>query len=152
MIQKGVKHKYEFQYDFSLDGGAVSNIDMTNVHPVGSTLPEGFLVEMVSVVVETAATSAGTPTVTVGPDVDSDGYLADIWAVLAGAAGSIVRNGEVAGALLWDDTNDHEITYRVAAAANTKNVTIEIGTAAITAGKFKVIVEGYIPTEANRSA
>lgn len=144
MFVKAEKVSREYLYDFAVDGGAVSAISLSPVDPNG-VLPEGFLVEKVTVVCETPLASGGTPTVTVGPSVDSDGYLVDIYALM-GSAGAVVRNGEVAGALLWDDTNDHEITYRVGAAANTKDLVLQVGTAALTAGKLRVVVEGVYPS------
>ena len=144
MFVKNKKMVREYMYDFAKQGGAVSAITLEQLDP-NSVLPEGFLVEKVTVLCETPLASGGTPTVTVGPAVDSDGYLADIYALM-GVAGAVVRSGEVAGALLWDDTNDHEITYRVGSAANTKDVVIQVGTAALTAGKLRVIVEGVYPS------
>lgn len=145
-IAKGKKHTLEFMYDFAENGGAVSSISLVtaDVNSIAA-LPEGFLVEGVEVITETTITSAGTPTITVGPTADVDGYLADIFGVAA-TAGAVVRSGEVAGALLWDDTNDHEISYRVTGTANTQDIVVAIGTAAVTAGKFRVLVHGYMPS------
>lgn len=144
MFVKKKKVVREYMYDFAEQGGAVGAIALGKLDPNG-VLPEGFVVEKVTVVCETALASAGAATVTVGPSVDSDGYLADIFALM-NASGAIVRSGEVAGALVWDDTNDHEISYRVGSAANTQDVVMQIGTAALTAGKLRVIVEGMFPS------
>lgn len=145
MIVKGQKMQKEYLWDFAVDGGATGALSLQGTTPDGDAMPEGFHVEKVTISVETAVTSGGTPTITVGPTVDSDGYLADVFA-LVGTAPVVVRSGEVAGALLWDDTNDHEITYRVGSAANTKDVVLQIGTAALTAGKIRVLVEGTLPS------
>lgn len=145
MYPKSQKLIKEFVYDFSVLGGATGNISLIAADPNGNLLPEGFIIEQVMVKTDTALTSGGTPTITVGNTGDADGYLVDIYAA-ASAVNSVVRSGEVAGALLWDDTNDHEINYRVNGTAANQDVIIAIGTAAVTAGKFRVIVEGQIPS------
>lgn len=146
MNPKGKKLVKEYVWDFAEDGGATGTIVLKSVSPGGDLLPEGFLVQGFSILTETLMTAAATGgTVTFGNTTDPDGYLADVWAVASGA-NSIVRIGEVAGALVWDDTNDHEISYRVNGTAANQNVVMDVGTAALTAGKVKVIVEGILPT------
>jgi len=144
MFRKLEKVSREYLYDFAVQGGAVGAITLVPVGPNTAALPEGFLVEMVTVVAEEALVAAGG-TVTCGPSVDSDGYLVDMVAAL-GTIGNVVRSGQSAGALLWDNTNDAEITYRVGSAANTQDVVLQVGTAAITAGKLRVRVDGVFPT------
>lgn len=139
--KKGERIRKEFTWSFSVDGGSVGTITLGADDFGGDTFPEGFVVEKVGADVLTAVTSGGTPTVTLGNTGDPDGYMADIWAEIQ-AVGA-VRSGEVAGALVWDDTNDHEIDYYINSTANNQNLVMVIGTAALTAGKIRFWVEGY---------
>lgn len=138
---KNKEHVLKFTYDFSRDGGAIGDIDLTpDVNPA----PAGFIVRGISVYVEEALTSGGSPTLTFGNEDDTDGYLADVVSAMGLTAGSSIREGEVAGDLLWDDTNDHALEYRIPdAGAATPSLTI--GTAALTAGKLVVYLRGYNP-------
>jgi len=101
------------RFDFDADGGAVGDIDF------GAKLPEGSVVTNAWIDVETAATSGGTPTLTLkcgGTSVSKD-FWTEAQAVAA------------------DD---------VSAAAPAKcsgELSLEIGTAALTAGKFSCWVE-----------
>ena len=90
--------------------------------------------------VETALASGGSASVTLG-NADADGFMADFFA-LAGSNNAVIRLGEVAGALVWDDTNDHLLCYRVNADTDLK---LTVGTAALTAGKLQVYVEFFAP-------
>lgn len=128
------EHTFVYQYDFAVDGGAISTINLTNMGV--NALEAGLVVEDIQVRVQTALTSAGSATVTLGHAGDTDGYFADIFAIAS--ANAALRPGEVAGALVWDDTNDHQISHRISSAANAVP-SVTIGTAALTAGKFQVI-------------
>lgn len=131
----------KYTYDFSRDGGAVSDIDLTaDVNAAAS----GLVVRGISVYVEETITSGGSPTITFGNEDDRDGYLADVVTAMGLTAGSSIREGEVAGALLWDDTNDHALEYRIPdAGAAVPSLTV--GTAALTAGKMVVYLRCYNP-------
>lgn len=130
--------KIKYDYDFASQGGAVSSISLSaDVNALG----EGVIVKRVMVVMKTAFTSAGTPTVTLGNTGDTDGYMADIYALGAASADAVINSGSVAGALIWDDTNDHEIWYRIDSTANNQDLVLTIGTAALTAGKMEIYLE-----------
>lgn len=124
----------KYDYDFAKQGGAVSAITLTADL---NGLEENVIVKDVYVVAKTALTSGGSATVTLGNTADPDGYMADIFA-LVGADNAVVNAGAVAGALIWDDTNDHAVHYRVTSAANTQDVILTVGTAALTAGKLEI--------------
>lgn len=141
---RGSLHSQVYEWDFAKDGGAVGQIAL-RPRP-GDAMQEGLIVKEIRIVEKTSVTSGGTPTITFGPSVDADGYLADVFALL-GSAPTVVRSGEVAGALLWDDTNDHEINYRIGSAANTQDLVMDVGTAALTAGAIELHVESYMPIE-----
>jgi hypothetical protein len=127
------EHTFVYEYDFAVEGGAVGAISLRNLGLNG--LEAGLAVEDIQLRVQTALTSGGSATVTLGHVGDPDGYFVDFFSLAS--ANATLRIGEVAGALVWDDTNDHQISHRIASAANA-NPTITIGTAALTAGKFQV--------------
>ena len=133
----GQKHLLRYTYDFSRDGGGTGAISLVaDANSVG----DNFIVTDVFVHVEIALTSGGSATITLGNTTDPDGYLADFFA-LAGSNGASIRAGEVAGALIWDDTNDHKLAYNVGSTAANQNLIATVGTAALTAGKFSVYLE-----------
>lgn len=147
MYKKNEKLMKEFVYDFSVLGGATGTINLTSVDPNSDLLPEGFVIDSISVHTSTAITSGGTPTITIGNGADADGYFVDVFAS-ASAANSSFGLGQLAGALVWDDTNDVAKKYRITSSSTTQDVSIVVGTAAITAGKFSVLFEGHIPADA----
>jgi hypothetical protein len=147
MLKKIEKLVAEYVYDFSKDAGAIGTIVLKATDPNGALLDEGFIVQDVMIYVEKAVTSAGTPTITFGNSSDVDGYLVDTFA-LVGSANAVVRAGQVDGALIWNTTLDAKLGYRIGSAANTKDVVMAIGTAALTGGKIRVVVEGVFPSSA----
>lgn len=133
--QKFEELEFRYLYDFASDGGSTGAITLT---AQGNALESGLVVEDVQVYVETAFDDAGdTATVTLGHAGDADGYMADFMTA-AETANAVVRAGEQAGALLWDDTNDHSISYRITSAANAIPL-MTIGTEALTQGKAHFI-------------
>lgn len=145
-LQKGVQLEKEYVYDFAVDGGAVGAISLNSTDPNGDLLDEGFIVEDVELKVDTTFTSGGSATVKIGNSADDDGYFVDSFASLV--AGAVIRAGQLDGALIWDTTNDAKKGYLVTSSASTQNLLLSIGTAALTAGKMRVIVKGYVPTSA----
>lgn len=143
-IEKNKEVTLKYTYDFDRDGGAVGDIDLTGDV---NTLEAGFVVRGISVHVDTTITSGGSPTITFGNEDDRDGYLADVVSAMGLTAGSTIREGEVAGDLLWDDTNDHALEY-VIPDAGAAVPSLSVGTAALTAGKLVVYIRGYMPGEA----
>lgn len=128
----------KYEYDFSVSGGAVSTIAMVNKGY--NDLTDECKITKVTLIADTLLTSAGTPTVVIGNTTDADGYFADVYALMSGSGKGAIQGGEVAGALIWDDTNDHEIVYSPSA-ANDLDLNITIGTAALTAGKLTMYIE-----------
>ena len=126
-----------YDYDFAVDGGAVGAISLSSNL---NRLVEGLIVKEIMLVVKTAVTSGGTPTITLGNTADPDGYMADIFSFV-GSAPAVVNSGSVAGDLIWDDTNDHAIHYRISSATNTQDLVLTVGTAALTAGKFEIYLK-----------
>lgn len=125
----------KYTYDFSVDGGAVSQIILSN-KANKDPLPIGAVVVNMLMHVQTAFTSGGSATLTVGNGDNPDGYFESI-AVASLIANSCWLPGSVAGALIWDDTNDN-IEPLYIDDTTTGQVLVEIGTAAMTAGKAHV--------------
>ena len=111
--------------------GEVTLYDKAN-HRV---LPLGSIVLDFVMHVETAFVGA-TATMDIGDGDDPNGY-AEAIAVAALTADSLHRAGSVAGALIWDDTNDHLIGKYVTAAADGQ-ISVTVNTAAFTAGKAHI--------------
>lgn len=138
-FQRGKEFMLRYSYDFARDGGATASpIALT---PQLNAIEEGLVIKEVIVLVDTLLDSGGSPTVTLGNTNDPDGYMADFYALVSGAGKGAVMSGEVAGALIWDDTNDHAITYAVDSDADNQDLVLDIGTAALTAGKLTILVK-----------
>lgn len=138
--QKGKELDFHYEYDFSVSGGAVSSISLVNKGING--LEAGLVITDMHVSVDTTLAGTATPVVTLGNAGDTDGYYVDFFA--AGAAGAVLNRGKAAGALLWDDTNDAAIDYKIDSAANAIPK-LTIATQALTAGKFQVYFKAYKP-------
>ena len=139
-FEKGKLLINRYEYDFSVDGGAVGAIAFRNKG--NNDLVAGCVIKRMYLIAETAVTSGGTPTMVIGNTADADGYFADIFALVTTGAKLAVGQGEVAGDLIFDDTNDHAIDYKLGA-ANTLDINLTVGTAALTAGKISLFVEFY---------
>lgn len=132
----------EYIYDFAVDGGNTGAIDLS-AKAGYDPLPQGAIVTDVHLKVITAVTGTSS-TVAVGNTTDPDGYMV---AIAEGTLvdEAVIRVGEQAGALMWDDTNDHMISFLVNS-ANDAVFSITIGTANLTAGKILFFVEYYLPS------
>lgn len=132
-FQKYVPHTFVYEYDFARSGGAQGNINLTCLG--NNALAADMIIKDWTINIETAIAGVGA-TITMGNSLDRDGYAVDFAA--AATDGATINQGDRAGALVWDDTNDHPISYKLpTSAASVPSVTI--GTADLTAGKFKVI-------------
>lgn len=128
----------EFLYDFSVDGGAVGAIVLSD-NDNKASLPLNSIVKEVHYRVITAVVGTSS-TLAWGNTTDADGYSGTAIAeasLTADAVGNGAGNG---AALLWDDTNDHYIPFLVNS-ANDANFSVTIGTANLTAGKVLFYVE-----------
>lgn len=134
---KYVPLDFVYEYDFAVSGGAVSTISLVAI-PTPNIMEAGMIVEKVTVYMDTAFTSSGAPTIKLGNSVDDDGYFVDFYAL--GTLANSFQTGKVAGALVWDDTNDVNLNYLIPSLAGAIPK-IVIGTAAITAGKMKVVFQ-----------
>lgn len=133
----------EYIYDFAIDGGLVSTIDLS-AKAGYSPMPSGAVISKVSLKVITAVVGSSS-TVACGNTTDPNGYMEAI-AEATLVDEYVTGTGAQAGALLWDDTNDHPIPFLV----NSDNdgvFSIDIATGALTAGKVVFWVEYYMPSE-----
>lgn len=129
----------QYVYDFAVDGGAVSTIDLS-AKANYSPLPVGAIVVAVTAWVQAACTSGGSATLEWGNSADPDGYSGTAKAVAALTLNAVFNQAEGAGALLWDNTNDADKRLYIDTNANGQ-FKVAIGTAALTAGKVVFAVE-----------
>ena len=120
-----LKYVYEFGVDAAT--GAVSLRQDPN------PIAEGLVV--MGIQVRFVAAFTGATALTLGNTADPDGYLADFFAF--NALDAVVNSSAVAGDLIWDDTNDHPIHYRIGSAANVQDLVLTI-TGTATAGQLEV--------------
>lgn len=112
-----------FEYDFAIDGGAIGTIALR-----GNKLPKGAIVTSGMLYVNTAVTSGGAVTMTLGVVTAVDVLASTLkGAMTLAAVLDVVPAGTAATAILT--TTDG------------KGVTLTIGVAAITAGRFTVALE-----------
>ena len=123
-----------YEYDFAVDGGAVSDIVLRNAAVNG--LKSGLTITKAYVVIETALVS-GSGDATIGNGTDDDGFFVDLVATAAGSYSSMSAKG---GALLRLSDTDVESELAVKLAADISPELV-IGTGAVTAGKFKLVFE-----------
>jgi hypothetical protein len=134
----------EYVYDFSVDGGTKDSNIVLSAKAGKSALPVGAIVKSVIAVVNTAVTSDGNATVSWGTITDADGYSGTTIAKASLTANAVFNGWDTGAALLWDDTNDHILNYRVAD-ANGGAFVVLISTADATAGKITFTVEYFVP-------
>lgn len=114
------KQLLRFEYDFSIDGGAIGAIAL---RPDITQLEEGMLVTDFIVHAEAALLGGATPTVTFGDGTDGDAFLANSY-----------------GALDADDDVTRASNLAVLLGASPV-LTMTVGVEALTAGKLEVYVE-----------
>ncbi len=134
----------EYVYDFSVDGGSQGAI-VLHTKANKAALPLGSIVKGVTARIVTALTSGGSATLSWGNVDDVDGY-SGVTAAVAGFTANVNFNGwDNAAALLWDDTNDHQI-YNSIIDADDAAFSFTITTADLTAGKIVFTVEYLYPS------
>lgn len=109
-------------YDFAVEGGATGDITLR-----GDSIPSGAVIVDALLDVETVVTSAGAATLAIKAESAADINAAD---VVSGAP--------------WSTTGAKraDLTATTAPVKTTakRNIVATVGTAALTAGKFKVVV------------
>jgi hypothetical protein len=140
---KGQLNVKEYVYDFAVDGGSTGTVNL-HAKNGASVVPIGAVIQRVTAYIETAVTSAGSATVAWGNGDDADGFSGSAIAKASLTANAVFNGWDNAAALLWDDTNDHQIYQYVADAADGQMI-VTIGTADLTAGKIRIVVEYLMP-------
>lgn len=112
------------EYDFAVDAGAVGDITLRSVDNQGNEIPSGAVIEMGYIDVETAVASA-TGTVA----LKAEG-AADILAATGQAGLTLGRKSVIPG-------GTGATTVKTTA---TRSLIMTIATAALTAGKFRVVL------------
>lgn len=132
-------HVQEYVYDFAVDGGAASVVNLAAKAGV-DPLPIGAVVKGVSALVVTSVTSGGSATCEWGSTADTDGYSGTAIAKATLVAGYNINSEEGAGALTWDNSNDCVKSYEVTDAATGAFMFLS-NVAALTAGKIVFTVQ-----------
>lgn len=119
---------YSGEYDFAVDGGAVSTIVLRASPGSQGPLPAGAIIEGGFIEVDTALTSGGAPTV----------------AVQSEAAGDIQAAAAISGAP-WSSTGRKSVVPAFTGATVVKTTAqrspaMVIATATLTGGKFRVVL------------
>ena len=113
------------EYDFAVDGGAIGTIAMR-----GDKLPNDAVINIGMIQVNTACTSGGLATITMGVETAVD--------VLASTAvAALTQNALLA------TVPDGTAAKAIRTTAAGKGINLTIGTAALTAGKITVAVEYF---------
>jgi hypothetical protein len=117
------------EYDFAVDGGAVGQITLRGSGALGAGVPNGAVITGGYVEVDTALTSGGAATAGVDLEATSD-----------------IVNGTVISGAPWSSTGRKSIipagtgATSVKTTAASRSLKLTIGVAALTAGKFRVVV------------
>jgi hypothetical protein len=143
MSIKNMRHVQEYVYDFAVDGGAQGDIELS-AKAGKAPIPIGAIITGVTAKVITECTSGGSATIAWGNDDDEDGYSGATPAVSGFGANTIHNGWDNASALLWDDSNDHQIFVNVAD-ADDGEFFVQIATADLTAGKIVFLVDYLMP-------
>lgn len=110
------------RYDFAIDGGAVGDIALR-----GDSVPSGAVIVDALILVDTALTSGGSATVAIKTEGAADINAADAF-----------------GGAPWSSTGakrgDFTATTAPITTTASRAITATVGTAALTAGKFRVVV------------
>lgn len=116
-------------YDFATDGGAVSDITLR-----GDSIPSGAIIVDALIHVDTALTSGGAATVAIKTEGAAD-----------------INAADAIGGAPWSSTGakrgDFTATTAPIKTTAARSIVATVGTAALTAGKFSVLVF-YVELEA----
>jgi hypothetical protein len=115
------------EWDFSQDGGAVGSLD---VFEAGSDI----VITHFHSSVQTACTSGGSATLKVGTSGDDDAFMT----TTQGAVASLTAGAVVLPLAIEGTPNTLSVPVKLASGSK---VVMAIGTAAMTAGKVKFVIE-----------
>lgn len=126
--------EFVYEYDHAIDGGLIGDINLRLVgnNPMNAqTTITGLTVYFL-----TTFTHNSQPSVTMGNSLDRDGFFKNFFDLAV--AGSVLRTGDVEGALLWDHSDKHEMIFKPASLAQAQP-SITIANYNVTGGKFRAI-------------
>lgn len=129
----GAAHKatYQFTYDFTVNGGAVGSITLTQ--PNGP-IPDDFVIQSAWLDLLTPLTSGGAATA----------------ALTSGESANDLVAATTIGGAPWDVANQYAAIPDFATIADwikttaARSPALVVATAALTAGKFHLFLEGYV--------
>lgn len=121
---------YKGVYDFSVKGGATGSINLVDDDGANVVLPKNFIVQRVLIYVVTAVTSGGAATIAFKSKGAGD------------LLGATAKTSFTLGALIDGVPTGGASTAIVMTADTTPQITI--ATAALTAGKINVHIEGVL--------
>jgi hypothetical protein len=142
-FETNVPQVISYQYDFAVDGGAISSI---NLRPNAvNKLKTGLVITDVVIHIQTEVASA-TGTAKIGTASNDDGFFKNIVATPVGSYSA--KNNTLGGdAMVSTVTADAGMASVVAIAkelvANAAAPILKIETGAVTAGKFKIDFHCY---------
>jgi hypothetical protein len=117
-------------YDFAVDGGAVGTITLRGGGPIGGKIPSGSVIFGGFVDIETALTSGGAATIAMQAEAAND-----ILTAVAVASWTTGRKN-----VLPAPTSGALTASTAVKTTAERDIKIVVATAALTAGKFRVIV------------
>jgi hypothetical protein len=118
-------------YDFTVVGGAVATITLPNA----DIIPNGAIITKVMVDMKTALTSGGSATVVI------NGGGITIAGATPAAYGSAPFNGTVPAVIGQSTGLTVTAPYIPQVATSSAPITLTVGTAALTAGKFDIYID-----------
>jgi len=139
------RHTQEYLYDFDVDGGVVGEIFLSSKAGM-KAIPIGAIIRSVTARVLTAVVGS-TSTLAWGNDDDPDGYSGAAIAEASLVVDANFNGWDNAAALLWDDTNDHQIHVSVID-EDDGEFSVSIAGNDLTAGKMTFVVEFDMPGQA----
>lgn len=115
------------EYDFAVDGGAVSQITLR-----GDTVPSGAYIDEAVAIIQTALASGGAATVSADSEAAADLNAADVITGTPWSAAGVKTLDK-----FW-------ATDKGVLTTADRAIKVTIGTAALTAGKFKIVVRYWM--------
>lgn len=134
----------QYVYDFAVDGGVHTTAIELSAKAGYERLPIGAIIKAVTAYVETAVVGSSS-TLCWGHSANTDAYSGTTIAEATLVANYVENGWKTANSELWDDTNDVQKSPYVSTSA-LGSFSVVIGTANLTAGKVKFMVEYLLPS------
>ncbi len=134
----------EYIYDFAVDGGVASANIVLSAKASAKPIPVGAIIKGVTAHVITAVVGTSS-TVAWGHSANADAYSGTTIAEATLITNYVENGWKTANSELWDDSNDVQKHVYVSTEALGSFVVL-IGTADLTAGKIRFLVEYFYPS------